>query len=109
MRMIFSTLLIGITMSSSAMASDIDNDAMKIDKIRTENIGEISCATSTSDVLLPLSAIKARGMVFGYTIGRVEENDGCLKAYAIEKKSSAHVRLYMHPVTGVILQKRFDD
>jgi Peptidase propeptide and YPEB domain len=108
MRKVVSALLIGLAMSSTAIASDDDSNPSKIDDIRTENIGEISCDAARSDVLLPLSAIKARGTVYGYRIGRVEEKAGCLEAYAIDKNSMS-VKLYMHPVTGVILRKKFDN
>lgn len=64
-----------------------------------------ACRSLTGGQALSLQDITAKVAAMGYTVRKVEHDDGCYEVDAIDK-NGARVELKLHPVTGELVKSK---
>ena len=54
---------------------------------------------------MELDAVRAKLTEMGYDVRKIETDDGCYEAYALDKEGR-RVEIYMNPVTGDIVKTK---
>ena len=67
-----------------------------------------SCGAAPKAEWLTEEAIRAKGVALGYEVRRVKVEDGCYELYGVDK-NGARAEIYLHPVTGEIVDRKSDD
>jgi hypothetical protein len=69
------------------------------------NAGAYACRTSPGETRLPAEAIRKTLEDLGYRVDRVEMDDGCYDARAVND-SGIPIEVRYHPVTGELVRAR---
>lgn len=69
---------------------------------------DADCGNTPRDQWMTMDAAKAKGVEMGYEVRKVEADDGCYELKVIDK-NGARAELYLHPVTGAVVQPKDDD
>ena len=67
-----------------------------------------ACGSAPQSEWMAVDAVKAKFEGQGYSVRKVEIDDGCYEVYAIDK-AGMKVETYVNPVTAEVVKTKIDD